>query len=132
MSGSVKEKGEARVCELVPTQPQSRGASGEARLDDRDDVVEIAVRDLAHPSYFGRDVVTGGSFNLYEVWLNDPGRDHRICLGSLRREGVHWHMNRTTQVPVQQFDQVLITAEHDTCPAVSSGSVVMVGCCCDV
>lgn len=123
---------DVRSCSLMPTQPQAREAQGEAHVKDSSSEVCIVIRGLVHPSYFGRDLATGGSFNIYDVWLCDSCSGHRICLGSLRREGAHWRIRRRVPVQVDQFDQVLVTAEHDSCPLVSSDSVVMVGCCCGI
>lgn len=119
-----------RECHMIGTQPQSQRARGEAVLDDEANTVRVRVRDLPDPSYFGRDLTTGKIFNLFEVWLDEPRRGHRICLGSMTRDGVHWVLDRKAELGVHLFSDVIITAEYDSCPAVSSGVVVMIGCCC--
>ncbi len=119
-----------RKCPLTGTQPQSQGARGRAILDDAGDRVSVRIRDLVDPSYFGRDFTTGRTLNLFEVWLDNPRTDRRVCLGSMCRQGVYWAFDTMARVRVGEFDDVIITAEHDSCPAVSSGVIVMIGCCC--
>lgn len=121
-----------RKCPLTGTQPQSQGARGTAVLDDVRDRVSVRIRELPDPSYFGRDITTGRILNLFEVWLDNPRTGRRVCLGSMNRQGVYWVCDKKTRVRVGEFNDVIITAEHDSCPAVSSGVVVMIGCCCGV
>ncbi len=121
---------QGRKCHMIGTQPQSQQARGEALLDDETNMVSVRVRNLPGPSYFGRDLTTGEVLNLFEVWLDEPQQGHRICLGSMRRDGVYWIFEEEAELGVHLFNDVIITAEHDSCPVVSSGVVVMIGCCC--
>jgi len=117
-------------CRLVGTQPQSQTASGEVRLDYKANAVNVKIRDLVDPSYFGRDLTTGGTFNLFDVWLSNSDTCTRICLGPLQKKGIYWRIEKKSPLSLDIFSDIIVTAEHDSCPNVSSGMVVMVGCFC--